>query len=347
MEYISMYEIEYMNYYLIIKNIGTKEIDENSISILNISIKKQNSICNLGDFYIPYKESLSDEDINYIAKNIIENVDEIIFENNRCIGIEIENNFNDENIKDIYSEFLEMDENSIDYKRYSRFLDLYFNSHFIPDSIRKMYLDKANTSILDYDDLDSEIRKCFITSMEDLISEDEQIELQNSLDSLNISIIDKEKELLCIKEIIDKIENILNIKNENHRIKESIVCLEKKLNELSFFEKGRKEIKLSIKNLENQIIPMNISDERRKIKECFDKYASLYNDARGLKVLFDSLTLGDILCILCDIYHAKTDIYNNLVSRKDELVKKIDDYAGSSIDISDLYERLDKTKVKE
>jgi len=350
MREINIHEVEYMNNILIIKILEKKEVNRNMVSILNISIKKDNDICDLGEFYIPYKESFSKEDINLISKKIIEDADDIIFENNRYIGedtFQMSTTMIDENLNEIYLEFSEMDKNSSEYIKYSRFLDLYFNSHKIPDSIRKIFLVKNSSSILDYNDLDSKIRSEFSTSMVELISEDEQNKSLRSLEAVNESIIDIENELTILKEIIDKIESILKIKDENHRTITTISDLENKLSNLGLFDKTRRELKNSIKNLRDSIVEINIAEERKKIKESFEKYASLYNDSMGLNILFDNLTLGDTLCILKDIYNRKSEVCDKLINKKDALMQITSNYVDNSIDISDLYDRLEKSRIKE
>lgn len=333
--------------------IGTKEIGEMPISILNITINIDNKHIHLGEFYVDYIEEIDDEFYSYIYNLLIEHADSIIFENNRYIGTNDDiislfgNDFENENLTEMYSEFMEMDKDTKEYKKYSRFFELYFHSHKISDTIRKIYLDKNNFSILEFENLDYEIKKEFSNPMNELVEEMEQEEMLERLDSIKETNEYLKKELELIEEIIEKIENIIKVKEKNYDIRVSAKKLEAKLSSMSIFDRRKKEIKSSLNALNSSIIKVDIEKEKEEIRQLFSNYATLYKDSKGLGILFDNMPLGDIIYILKDLYKKKLSNYNQLKKEEIELEEKTNGYIDNTIDISDLYERVEMVKTKE
>ena len=331
--------------------IGNKEIEGKSISVLNITVNINNKIIPLGEFYVDYIEEISEDYYEYMYSLLIEDIDNIIFENNRYIGSSQEiKDFlqgDDENITEIYLEFIEMEKNTKEYKKYSRFFELYFHSHKIPDSIKKIFLDKNNKSILDYENLDHEIKKEFSNSMNELIEQMEQEEMLVKLEDIKSKEECLKNELELIKEIIDRIQSLISQKEKNHKIKLSMQELEMKLAKMHIFDKRKKEIKNSLNVLDSSIVKIDIAKEKGKIRELISNYSSLYAEPKGLELLFDSMSLGDILYIIKDLYEKKLNIYDRILEEENELIEKTTGYVDNTIDISDLYDRLETSKTKE
>ena len=73
----------------------------------------------------------------------------------------------------------------------------------------------------------------------------------------------------------------------------------------------------------------------------YSNYASMYGDSRGILVIFDNLSLEDILNVLNDIYKVKKMSYDKLTKKQELLKEQISSYNEENIDISDLYDRLE------
>lgn len=347
MDDMNVQEINYKNYCLIIKVVGKKKVCGFELAILSVDINRNNYFFSLGNFYTKIPQLVNDNYLKKFAKNFIDNIDKIIFENNRYIG-------NNSKIKDyfmkssansalgeIYSEFLSMSKGTLEYIKYSRFLELYFNGHSIPDSIRKLYLEKSGKCILDFDDVDGAIKSEFCGFISELKDEDEYEYNVKCLKHLNEELKFKEEEINLLVTMINKIKSILNELNENDKINTSIDELESKLKEISFFDKSRKEIKGTLKSLVNSLNLIDEEKMRKELYELYSHYASIYQDTRGLLLLFDNLSLEDILLLLEDVYKNKEASYNDMLVKRDNLNNEISNYKDNSIDISDLYERLE------
>lgn len=336
-DYMNNFELNYKdNLYNI--NIYSKNILNKQINIFNIT---NNYSFNLGNFYT---DKLVTKEL--IIK-VLNNIDKTIFKDNRCIikdkSIKNElNKFNkkDKVLTDIYNEFLNLNKKSIEYIKYSRFQELYYYGHDIPDSIRYLYLNKKNKKILDYSNLDECIKKDFSCTV-DLKKEDEYKYKLGKKEGLNIKlelIINEINKLnniiLYIKEYLDKI-------NDNLNITTTLETLECKLKSISFFDKNRKNIKSKLKDLKNNIIDINEEEIRNKIYDMYKDYTLEYDDKFGLLIVFDNLEITDILSILEKNYLDKEKKANTIKNKIKALNKELDNYNIENIDISDLYERLD------
>lgn len=342
MEDMNVHEVVYNGNLFIAKVMG--KVSKSKITILNVVINKSDYFINLGNFYTKLPKLVSSDYMNKFIKNLIDNIDEIIFNNNRYVGIKnIDNKLNaiDNTLTEIYREFLDKEESSYDYVKYSYFLELYFNGHSIPDSIKKVFLKRKNKSILDFDDIESAIKSEFCGSIGLLkLEKDYECNLKK-LNKLNKELELKEDEMNLLYSMIDKLTKVLDIICENEKNNELIDELEIKLKNTSIFDKSRKEIKSSLKNLVNYIVTVDVEFEKKELFKMYSNYASIYGDSRGILVIFDNLSLEDILNVLNNIYKVKKLSYDKLTKKQDVLNEKISSYNEESVDISDLYDRLE------
>lgn len=341
MEDLNVHEVVYNGNLFIVKVIG--KVSKSKLTILNITMNRCNNSVNLGNFYTKFPKLVNSDYIYKFIKNLIDNIDEIVFKNNRYIGekVKIDTNSTDNILGEIYSEFLNKEKDSYEYIKYSYFLELYFNGHSIPDSMKKLFLQKDNKSILDYDDIENAIKSEFCGSMGLLKLENDYECNLKELDKLNNELMIKSDEIDLLLSMINKIKGVIATICENEKNNDLIDELEIKLKNTSIFDKSRKEIKASLKNLINYIVPVDIESERRELFKMYSNYASIYDDTRGILVLFDNLSLEDILNILNSIYKVRKKTYDKLTKKRDLLKEKIENYNEESIDISDLYERLE------
>ena len=341
MEDLNVHEVVYNGNLFIVKVIG--KVSKSKLTILNIVMNRNNHSINLGNFYTKLPKLVSTDYMNKFIKNLVNNIDEVIFKNNRYVGEKAKTDINmiDNTLGEIYSEFLSKEKDSFEYIKYSYFLELYFNGHSIPDSMKKIFLKSNNKSILDYDDIENAIKSEFCGSMGLLKLENDYECNLKELDKLNNELMLKDEEIDLILSMINKIKGVMNTICENEKNSDLIDELEIKLKNTSIFDKTRKEIKASLKNLINYIVPVDIESERRELFKMYSNYASMYGDSRGILVIFDNLSLVDILNVLNDIYKVKKMSYDKLTKKQELLKEQISSYNEENIDISDLYDRLE------
>ena len=341
MEDLNVHEVVYNDNLFIIKVIG--KVSKSKLTILNITMNICNNSINLGNFYTKFPKLVNDDYIYKFIKNLVDNIDEIIFKNNRYVGekVKIDTNSTDNILGEIYSEFLNKEKDSYEYIKYSYFLELYFNGHSIPDSMKKVFLQRKNKSILDYDDIESAIKSEFFGSIGLLKLENDYECNIKELDKLNNKLMLKDEEIDLILSMINKIKGVMNTICENEKNSDLIDELEIKLKNTSIFDKSRKEIKASLKNLVNYIVPVDLEFEKKDLFNMYSNYASMYGDSRGILVIFDNLSLVDILNVLNDIYKVKKMSYDKLTKKQELLKEQISSYNEENIDISDLYDRLE------
>ena len=341
MEDLNVHEVVYNGNLFIVKVIG--KVSKSKFTILNIVMNRNNHSINLGNFYTKLPKLVSTDYMNKFIKNLVNNIDEVIFKNNRYVGEKVKTDINtiDNTLGEIYSEFLSKEKDSFEYIKYSYFLELYFNGHTIPDSMKKIFLERSNKSILDYDDIESAIKSEFFGSIGLLKLENDYECNIKELDKLNNKLMLKDEEIDLILSMINKIKGVMNTICENEKNSDLIDELEIKLKNTSIFDKSRKEIKASLKNLVNYIVPVDLEFEKKDLFNMYSNYASMYGDSRGILVIFDNLSLEDILNVLNDIYKVKKMSYDKLTKKQDVLKEKISNYNEESIDISDLYDRLE------
>lgn len=341
MEDLNVHEVVYNGNLFIVKVIG--KVSKSKLTILNITMNRNNHSINLGNFYTKLPKLVSIDYMNKFIKNLVNNIDEVIFKNNRYVGEKVKTDINtiDNTLGEIYSEFLSEEKDSFEYIKYSYFLELYFNGHSIPDSMKKIFLERNNKSILDYDDIESAIKSEFCGSIGLLKLENDYECNIKELDKLNNKLMLKDEEIDLILSMINKIKGVMNTICENEKNSDLIDELEIKLKNTSIFDKSRKEIKASLKNLVNYIVPVDLEFEKKDLFNMYSNYASMYGDSRGILVIFDNLSLEDILNVLNDIYKVKKMSYDKLTKKQELLKEQISSYNEENIDISDLYDRLE------
>lgn len=335
------YEVYYKDSLYIIDVIGKKD----NLNIINITRKNKDYSFNLGNFYTELPYLVSEEDMFNLTKNLVDNIDKIIFEKNRCIG-DIKDEINkksniDVELEKIYTEFIGMEKNTKEYAKYARFLELYFYGHNIPDGIRYLYLKRKNKSILDYKNVDESIKYSFRYNIADLKEESEYKNNVILVEELKSDLKIKENELEMLNNIISFVTSIVNKIKENDNISLTMEDLECKLKSISFFDKKRNKIKNKLKDLKSEVVDINIEDSRKKIYEEYLNYSNIYGDKHGMLVLFDKLEIDDILSLLESVFSSKEKVYLNELEKINSLNEEISNYDDNTVDISDLYERLE------
>lgn len=347
-EYMNNYEVYYKDSLYIIDVIGQKNVLNSNLNNLNVTIKNKDYSFDLGNFYTELPELINDQYMFNFIKNLINNIDDTIFRLNRYIGSDsaVIDELNKKSkveleLEKIYSEFLSIKKNTKDYAKYCRFLELYFYGHNIPDGVRYLYLKRRNKSILDFKNVDDNIKCSFSYNISDLKDESEYKNNLILLEKLSSDLNEKEKEIGILNEIVSHVENVINKHKENNAININIEDLECKLKSLSFFDKNRNSIKNKLRNLKESIIEIDILNEREKIYDEYNNYASVYGDKHGVLLLFDKLDFSDILSLLKGVLISKNNTYLGLLDKINNLNKQIENYDDNTVDISDLYERLE------
>ena len=123
-------------------------------------------------------------------------------------------------------------------------------------------------------------------------------------ESVKCEIINLQDELITLKYFIDKINNIVRIINNNHNINVKINNLEK----ISLVLNKKKKSELS--KLKSEIIVLDLPLLKKELKKEFkEKMITKHEEYNGVDVLFDTMSLGNILMMLEDIYKRKSKIY--------------------------------------
>lgn len=342
------YEVYYKDSLYVIDVIGKKKILNEDLNVINITINNKDYSFDLGNFYTALPYLISDEYMFNFIRNLVDNIDEIIFKCNRYIGnnIDVMNSCKNEStidktLENIYIEFLEMNKKTKEYIKYSRFLELYFYGHNIPDGIRKIYLKGRNKSILDFKNVDEYIKFSFNCNISDLKEESDYKNNLILLEELKNDLKIKEEELNILDNLISIVQSVIDKYKENKNINLNIDDLECKLKSISFFDKSRNTIKNKLRNLKQSVIQIDVLEEREKIYEEYKNYSLMYGDKHGVLMLFDKLEFNDILSLLENVFSSKRGVYLDVLDKINALNEEIEGYNDNTVDISDLYERLE------
>ena len=307
------------------------EVISDDKELKTIHVICENSNNDLGLFYT---NKIDKETI----KNLVLNTYEIIFNKNRHIsGTDLEGN-NYQEIDAIYNDYINETDTYLK-EKYRQFLCLYFNSHNITDGVRKIYIDKFNKSLLD-DNIDMIILKNLSNGTNYLSLEKEHITKVHKLETLEKDKLNKEEELKILNEIIIRLKTLVEMIDYNHAVTKKLYALEDRLSNLPIFSKEKRNIKDNIIQLKSTLLNFDKNIEKSRIKkEYLDKYASVYEDLKGLSYMFDTFSLGELIHIFNSIYESKVNIYNEELEKIKILRKEIEKYR--EIDFEDLYERLE------
>lgn len=132
------------------------------------------------------------------------------------------------------------------------------------------------------------------------------------------------QELLLLKKYIDRISNFLYIVKNNRTKVREIMHLKSQMSIEIFNKDKRKSTKEAINNLEKEIIPINVDEEKRSIKKGFEEeVVSQYNEYKDVNELFKSISVIDMFNILEDIYKNKAQNYNSMIDKYFELQNKM------------------------
>lgn len=337
-------DICYKDLKVTINKIDEITINDKSLDVLDITIDNGNLI-NLGRFY-------SDIILNDNIEYFIENLDKIMLQNCRYIGTDedvinylLVHTKNNIIIRDMYLEYINTPLSSPQYEKYRRFFELYFCNNEVPDEIKEVFLQKEGKKVLDYTDIDSEIKKEFNGSIGRITVEKEHELDIKECNKLKLKLDSVTNEVYLLEKIINKINEIIDTINLNVSINRQIEEIYQQMDGMFIFDKRKKKSKLEINILKEKIIPINLKDAKDDIKKLINEYAISFNDSYGLNILCDNMSFGDLLTIISDIHKNKLDICNKTSEKYKNLSEKLNNYDGCVVDISDLYERINKVKV--
>ncbi len=325
------------------------------LNTLEITIKKKNNqIINLGCFYVVFDKNIRDEEYNKIISKVLKNIDTIVFDNYRYIGnftkelIEDEEiikalkekNYKqeDEELGKIYSEYLNTAKSKIEYKNYSCFLEIYlYQKHYIPDSIKQIYLLNKGKKILNYDNLDEEILK-------DFSGNTYEPNVKN-IEHNNIDIKNLEDELNDINKELDILNGFIKSKNIIVNIDMIILTLENKKEQIG---KSINKIKMPIighiRKSKLLKIKGNIEKDILKLKDTKDE--SIESLALDIKKVYKNIKITkDLSYIKLELSKLNKAVNN----KKDKVEKQIENLEKDNekcnkneMDLSMFYERINK-----
>lgn len=366
---LSKYKLSYNDYKIDISVINKLCLDidgdNKELSILEVVVTKKNgSVVYLGDFYGLLPKVLSNDEISKMISYLMDNIDYILYENSGFIGVfdgkEVTlndkitavlrrkmNNSSELELKNIYEEYMSMKKDTKEHVKYAHFLELYFNSHKIPDSIVGSYLGKRRKSILDYDDVSCEIKKDFNMNVYDSTSTYEYENNLELLSKLNIEINEKVEELKVLDSFINKIDDLLMFQNNNIKTKKEIGTIEQELDELKMFDKRKKELKQRLKELKNGFIKIDMVKVRDELKvDISERYTSKYADTHGIIALYDRLSLEDLYQVFNEIHSVRERQHLRLLDKYNNVSEMVHYHEENFVDIGDLYDRVDNSNRK-
>lgn len=363
---IRSYDITYRSFKIIIK---VKEqinvmISKKSfkINVLDVLIyDKENKLKYSGIFYAHLPKLLSKKDESKLAKILICNINEVIKNNSRYLGnIEktskkqdnevIEklkdkfiDSFIEKELEKIYLEYLSINrkEDEISYRNYSCFLEIYFNSHPIPDCIKIIYSENERMNMLEFDDIEREIKNKFAGNTYE--SNESEIFKQSEL---RLKLEEEYKfinnDLYAVSNLIKKSDTLKQLIDRFQNGSDEIEDLEKTLSniKLPIFSKDAKNIKNEIydKKKRETNLSVNIINKLNIIqKEIDDRFHGLIED----------IYLLDI----DNIYIKLIDLKNKIINNKNKIEKNIENIdinikrlEGSELDLDLFFLRLTNNK---
>lgn len=349
MKDINNYNYVYDNYdvTIIVKDKIVTYINKR-INVFELIITKNDkTTLHLGDFYAILPRVMRLDDIKLLISYLIDNLDVIIYNEGKYVGVLSEGKIKkdkkishflkekftkkyDIEMMNIYKEYFELKKDSKKYKEYSYFLELEFNTHRIPDTIKDVYLKNKRKSILNYNDntIELEIKKDFQNNMYELDNENEYDNNMNKINSLKRCISSLLKEIKCIE---DTLTNVLDVSikiEENNKIVNEISLLDNKINKMSIFSIKRFNLRKKIKSLEKSL---TLIDEREFVKEIKNKNA----------ININCTDINELKNVLNKNYKNKCREYDRLIKEYDDIFNKIEEYKENRIDIGLLRERID------
>lgn len=367
MDNIDTHNVNYNGYNVVVKLVGRKFIETEytyeELRTLEVIIKDSNgNTLYFGNLYSKLPKTMTEEEITKLVKNIVDNLDEIVFDKEKYVGFfhdEVEEDIisalkskykskSDEELGNIYLEFLNTKKDPKEHYSYSLFLEAYFASNPIPDSVKKVFLERKRDKILDYTDLDYEIKRDFSDNI------CESYGTRSDYDQNKINLLEIKKEITSLipyleglEEIIDKINELLSKLEHNKKIKGEIILVENEIEQEGLFSRKKGELKKKLKEVQNKLIPVNIREERELLRKLIEeKYVSKDIEFKDILKLFDNTSLENIKMMLTEIYNAKVDRYNDLKNRYDSIYGEIEYYERNEVNLESFYERVDNPSRK-
>lgn len=335
--------------------------DHEELRVLEVTVEKPNgNTLYLGDFYGGLPKTLTEEEIYKLVEKLIDNIDYILYDSSRFIGVltdgEIKDNkditdalsiknFNprEEELKNIYLEFLRFTSGTKEHNKYSHFLELYFNTKPVSDSIRGEYLKKRRKSILDYDDIDYEIKRDFSSNVYESTGASNYENNLRKLEALKEEIKALDIVITNLEELLKVEGGIVGKMSTNKAIKSKIAEIEQTLSESkpNLFDAKRRRLKVELKELKGRLLPINVNDEKLMLKsEALVRYPEI-------APMIDIYSFKEIESATDEVYKSKCSERNNKVTEYNRIYGEVTYHEENVVDIEDLYDRVDKPFTKE
>lgn len=354
---IRNYIVDYKKYNISITAEKEITISKHKLSVLNVVLTKKNNIkIYLSFFYAFLPKILNKKDEELLAKTLIDNIDNIIFNKNRYIGNFTNNKINDEDIIEllkqkfnnpledelskIYTEFLSIDKNKdkIKYRDYASFLEFYLYGYSnIPDAIRLIFLNLNNKKILDYDNLDNEIRKDFSGNT---YGSNEK-EINNKKELLNKLLNEREdieKYLNSLTKYLESSNVLIKISNDISNIITDVNKIQNSIKKSIFlFSKKRKLKKILINKQDNIKILLKTEMEGLSLLK-----KDIINEFSYLEKIISKLTAEELREELMKLV-TKLDVKKNNIAKKEENINnELKILISEELNLDYFFERLNK-----
>lgn len=331
-------------------------VDLESVSLytLNIILKRKKHLdINLGDLYARLPKTINERIEKTLSKKIINEIDDITFNKYRYLGNYTEDIIDEDklieslkdklitkediNLGNIYSEFLELNEvnNKKEYRNYSCFLEFYLHGKTsIPDIMKKIYLERNNKTILETDNIDSEIRKTFSGNMYTSHEKDINKNVGNIKD-IEIELISNEKDL-------DLIEQFIKALNLIDKLDVIVKKLEDDLYKMFIKEERIPKIFIiSKKNIKNKILK-NIKNYKKALETKDECYDSLKKD---ISISFPKLKIKDLNSreLLDKLKNYNRSLLLNkgkVINKKQSLQEKNEELRKDELDLEYFFDRI-------
>jgi hypothetical protein len=356
---IRNYILNYNGYEVSIETISeTHIIIDNQpfkISIVDAYIKEKNkSKIYLGSFYVHLPRVLEQDDEKRLISILIDNINSVICDKYRYIG-SLENGIDDERVieelkitfpkpleeelKNIYLEFLSIDKNKEPkkYRNYSAFLEFYFyGQEHIPDSIKTEYMKKhKNKSLLDYQEIESDIRSQF-RGNEYASHKREKEDIKEKINELYILSSNAERETYYIEDFIRACEFLYTISDNADNISCDIKRLETKISRiiLDIFKKNKLKKELKMKKNDLKTLSKTEDEGTKSLK------LDIIRIFPDLKDKINKMSLGKLLNLLENMKIERKTLIKLNDKEKEKLESEITGYEEDELDFDYFFQRI-------
>ena len=335
-------------------------IDLENISLhkLNVVIKrKKHEDIKIGNLYAVLPKIINEDVEKKISRKIINSLDDVVFncwrylgnytsdiiDEKRLISGLKEKLFSKEDIKlgEIYSEFLNINKtkDKKNYRNYSSFLEFYLHGKdIIPDTMKKIYLEKVDKKILNYDDLEKIIRDTFSGNI--YKSHEKEINDNNDkIKNADIDLLAIEKDLSLIEQFIRSLNLILKLEKVSESKAKNLKNLVDKENKMPKF------LFINKINITKKIL--EVTNDYKKLLETKNEcYESLKND---ISIAFPKLKLKELNNY--DLMEKLNDLDRNtylnkgkILNTKESIIEKNETLRKDELDLEYFFDRINSQK---